>query len=87
MTVQGIQQKSHSRPPGHGHSRQPVLGTAGFTTEVVEELLVKGSIASNCKKRSMGINRETIVLSPVGQICQQLSRLMPMHPTGPAQPA
>lgn len=41
-----MQQISHSPPPGHGHSTQPLLGPEGLTTEVVELLDDIGSIVS-----------------------------------------
>lgn len=41
MMVQGMQQKSHSNPPGQGHSTQPVLGAVGFTIDVVELLAIE----------------------------------------------
>lgn len=43
MMVHGRQQKSHSKPPGQGHSTQPVFGAEGFTIDVVELLAVDGS--------------------------------------------
>lgn len=43
MIVHGMQQKSHSKPPGQGHSMQPVFGVEGFTIDVVELLAVDGS--------------------------------------------
>lgn len=41
MIVHGMQQKSHSPPPGQGHSTQPVFGAEGFPIEeeVVELIL------------------------------------------------
>lgn len=42
MIVHGMQQKSHSPPPGQGHSTQPVFGPTGFTIDVVELLAVDG---------------------------------------------
>lgn len=43
MMVHGMQQKSHSPPPGQGHSRQPVFGAEGFPIDVVELLAIDGS--------------------------------------------
>lgn len=43
MIVHGMQQKSHSNPPGQGHSIQPVFGAEGLTIDVVELLAIDGS--------------------------------------------
>lgn len=37
ITVHGMQQNSQDPPSPVGHSMQPVLGPAGFATEVMEE--------------------------------------------------
>ena len=42
IITHGMQQISHSQPPGHGTSQQPVFGAPGFTTEEAEELEVGG---------------------------------------------
>lgn len=42
MIVHGMQQKSHSNPPGQGHSIQPVFGAEGLTIDVVELLAIDG---------------------------------------------
>ena len=83
MTVHGIQQQSHHPPSGHGHEQQPVFGCEGFTTEVVEELLVEGSIVPGIfQQRDVYImcsveSDETGCLLPVRHLGQQL----PVIPT------
>lgn len=44
MTEQGMQQISHSPPPGHGHSTQLVFGPVGLMIELVELVADVGSI-------------------------------------------
>lgn len=39
-----MQQISHSPPPGHGHSTQPVFGPEGLMIELVELVVDGGSI-------------------------------------------